>query len=226
MQILFLGAPGAGKGTQCKRLAPELSLAHLSSGDLLREAVKNGTEAGKQAKSYMDQGVLVPDDVLIAMFRDKLSAPECAKGFILDGFPRNLAQAEALDKLLADLKKDMSVVLNIDVDDNLLTERIAGRFSCSNKDCATPYHRSFMKPKVEGKCDKCGSELTQRSDDKVELVAARLKTYYEQTQPLIEYYEKRGLVRTVDGNKDADTIFSDILKALNKTDQVISSTSR
>jgi adenylate kinase len=222
MQILFLGAPGAGKGTQCKRLAPELGLAHLSSGDLLREAVKLGTEAGKKAKSYMDQGILVPDDVLIAMFADKLSAAECARGFILDGFPRNLAQAEALDKLLTDIKKEMSVVLNVDVDDNLLTERIAGRMSCSNKDCATPYHRTFMKPKVEGKCDKCSSELTRRSDDKVELVAARLKTYYEQTEPLIEYYEKRGLLKTVNGNKDPDTIFGDILKALKKNEQVIS----
>lgn len=214
MQILFLGAPGAGKGTQCKRLVPETGLIHLSSGDLLREAVKNGTEAGKQAKSFMDQGVLVPDDVLIAMFRDKLSSPECKKGVILDGFPRNLAQAEALDKLLAELDKNLTAVLNIDVNDKLLTERIAGRMSCSNKDCATPYHRSFMKPKVEGKCDKCGSELTTRSDDKVELVAARLKTYYEQTQPLIDYYSKRGLVKTIDGNQDADTIFSDILNAL------------
>lgn len=223
MQILFLGAPGAGKGTQCKRLAPHLELCHLSSGDLLREAVKNGTEAGKKAKSFMDQGVLVPDDVLIAMFKDKLQAPETKNGFILDGFPRNLAQAEALDNLLEEIGKKLQVVIDVQVDDKLLTERIAGRYSCSNKECAIPYHRTFQKPKVEGKCDKCGSELTTRSDDKVELVEARLKTYYEQTAPLVDYYRKLGIMQTVDGNKEPDAIFSDILNALKKTDQVISS---
>lgn len=215
MQILFLGAPGAGKGTQCKRLSPELGLVHLSSGDLLREAVSAGTEAGKRAKSFMDAGNLVPDEVLIAMFRDKLQAPESKKGFILDGYPRNLAQAEALDKLLVEINKPLDAVIDVGVDDTLLTERIAGRRVCSNKECATPFHIKFAPPKVEGKCDTCGSDLYTRSDDKIELVAARLKTYNEQTAPLIDYYRKKGLLKTVDGNKAADIIFADIMKALN-----------
>lgn len=214
MQILFLGAPGAGKGTQCKRLSRHLDLVHLSSGDLLREAVKAGTEAGKAAKSYMDKGVLVPDQILIDMFRDKLHTPECSKGFILDGFPRNVSQAKSLDELLDELGRSLTVVINVQVSDNLLLERIVGRRVCSNKSCAAPYHVKFAPPKNDNACDLCGSELMQRSDDKADLVDARLKTYNTETAPLIDYYDKRLLLRTVDGDGDADDIFSDILRTL------------
>lgn len=214
MQILFLGPPGAGKGTQCKRLSTKLSLPHLSSGDLLREAVKAGTAAGIKAKSFMDQGVLVPDDVLIAMFREKLQAPECANGFILDGFPRNLPQAEALDKLLSEIKKELDVVINLEVDENKLLDRITGRRICSNKACNTPFHLKFSPPKEDNKCDVCGSPLYQRDDDKAELVAPRLKTYREQTEPLIAYYSKRGVLKTVNGDGDMEDIFQELLKAV------------
>ncbi len=216
MQILFLGAPGAGKGTQCKRVSTELKLPHLSSGDLLREAVKAGTAAGAKAKSFMDKGVLVPDEVLIEMFKEKLSAPECKEGFILDGFPRNVAQAEALDKLLADLKKDLSAVINLSVDFGKLKERITGRRLCSNKSCNAPYHVKYAPPKEDNKCDLCGSELFQRSDDKAELVDERLKTYNEQTAPLIDYYSKRNLLEAIDGNGEADEIYKRIIEFLKK----------
>jgi adenylate kinase len=205
MRILFLGAPGAGKGTQCKRLATKLSLPHLSSGDLLREAVKQGTPAGIAAKGFMDKGQLVTDAILIDMFREKLSSPSCANGFILDGFPRNLAQAKALDVLLDELNAQLSCV----------TERITGRRTCGNKSCAQVFHTKFAPPKKEGICDDCGAELTQRSDDKEELVAARLKTYREQTEPLIEYYGSKGNLQTVRGEGEPDQIFEEILKTLN-----------
>lgn len=217
MQILFLGAPGAGKGTQCKKIAADLKLPHLSSGDLLREAVKAGTAAGVQAKSYMDKGAFVPDDVLIAMFEEKLSSPDCKNGFILDGFPRNVAQAEALDKLLAKIKKDLTVVIDLAVDLGKLRDRIVGRRLCSNKACNAPYHVSFHPPIVENSCDLCGTELFQRSDDKEELVDTRLKTYSEQTEPLIAYYAKRNILKTVDGNGNADDIYktlTDVFKSL------------
>ena len=214
MQILFLGAPGAGKGTQCKRIANELKLPHLSSGDLLREAVKAGTAAGGKAKSFMDQGVLVPDEVLIEMFAEKLSAQECKGGFILDGFPRNVAQAEALDKLLAELKKDLTVAVDLTVDFGKLKERITGRRLCSNKTCNAPYHVKFAPPKQDNACDLCGTELFQRSDDKEELVDARLNTYNEQTQPLIAYYNKRGILKTVDGNGEQDAIYSELINTI------------
>lgn len=218
MQILFLGAPGAGKGTQCKRVSAQFKLPHLSSGDLLREAVKAGTPAGVQAKSFMDQGVLVPDEVLIAMFREKLSSAECQNGFILDGFPRNLAQAQSLDNLLTDINKVLDVVINIDVDDSLITERIVGRRTCSKKECGAVYHLKFAPPcqKDDGTlvCCLCDSPVATRSDDKEELVAARLKTYHDLTQPLIDYYGKRSLLKTVDGSGEPDAIFAAILKVL------------
>ncbi len=217
MRILFLGAPGAGKGTQCKRLSAKLNLPHLSSGDLLREAVKAGSPAGVEAKGYMDKGVLVPDPVLIKMFGEKLSSEECKNGFILDGFPRNLAQAQSLDELLESLKSNLTTVINLEVDDSLLTERICGRWTCSNKACAAVYHVKFAPPKAEGKCDVCGSELGQRADDKEELVKARLNTYREQTQPLIEYYTQKKLLKTVKGEGDQEEIFQDILKSTKVT---------
>lgn len=220
MQILFLGAPGAGKGTQCKRVAAQLNLPHLSSGDLLREAVKQGTAAGASAKGYMDKGQLVPDNVLIDMFRDKLATPECKHGFILDGFPRNAAQAEALDKLLAEIKKDLTIVVDLSVDFGKLKERITGRRLCANKDCNNPYHLKFHPPQKDNVCDLCGSELYQRSDDKEELVDARLKTYTDQTEPLIDYYSRRNLLKSVDGNGEADDIYRRIIDLLQSCKKV------
>jgi adenylate kinase len=217
MRILFLGAPGAGKGTQCKRLAAKLSLPHLSSGDLLREAVKAGTPAGVSAKEFMDKGVLVPDEVLIKMFGEKLSSPDCKGGYILDGFPRNLAQAKSLDELLTSLNSNLSTVINLEVDDSLLTERICGRWTCSNKACAAVYHVKFAPPKAEGKCDVCGSDLSQRADDKEELVKARLNTYREQTEPLIDYYTQKKILVTIQGEGDQDVIFNNILQSLKVT---------
>jgi adenylate kinase len=214
MQILFLGAPGAGKGTQCKRLSKCLNLPHLSSGDLLREAAKNETPVGLTANTYMVKGNLVPDNILIDLFREKLSQPECESGFILDGFPRNIAQAHSLDQLLEELDKSLTVVVNIQVEKDLLLERIVGRRICSNKDCNTPYHIKFVPPKDDNICDICGSPLTQRSDDKEELVAERLKVYEKQTAPLIEYYDSRLLLRTIDGDGDADEIFADVLRTI------------
>lgn len=217
MRILFLGAPGAGKGTQCKRLAAKLSLPHLSSGDLLREAVKAGTPAGVSAKEFMDKGVLVPDEVLIKMFGEKLSSPDCKGGYILDGFPRNLAQAKSLDELLTSLNSNLSTVINLEVDDSLLTERICGRWTCTNKACAAVYHVKFAPPKAEGKCDVCGSDLSQRADDKEELVKARLNTYREQTEPLIDYYTQKKILVTIQGEGDQDVIFNNILQSLKVT---------
>lgn len=214
MRILFLGAPGAGKGTQCKRLSTKLNLPHLSSGDLLREAVKEGTPAGLAAKSFMDKGVLVTDDILIAMFKEKLSSPACANGFILDGFPRNIAQAKALDAMLEEVKAPLTCVVNLHVDDSLLTERITGRRTCANKGCGSVYHIKFAPPKQDNICDVCGSQLSQRHDDKEELVSARLKTYREQTQPLIEYYDGKKILRTVHGEGDPDQIFAEIVTTL------------
>lgn len=215
MRILFLGPPGAGKGTQCKRLADKLHVPHLSSGDLLRDAVKAGTPTGVAAKEFMDKGVLVPDNVLIDMFRERLSQKQCANGFILDGFPRNLAQAEALDRMLDEIKQSLSVVLNLQIADHLLTDRITGRRVCSNKSCNAVYHINFAPSKKPGVCDLCGADLYQRSDDKEELVKERLATYHKQTAPLIDYYDKKLLLRTIDAEGDQDAIFADICHTLN-----------
>jgi adenylate kinase len=212
MRILFLGPPGSGKGTQCKKLADKLKVKHLSSGDLLREAVAQNTEAGIQAKSYMDAGKLVPDPVLIAMFRENLTNPDVAKGFILDGFPRNVAQAESLDELLNELHASLDSVLNLIIEDKFLTERITGRRSC--KKCGAVYHIKFAPPKTPDICDVCGSPLVQRSDDREELVKKRLETYREQTEPLIEYYDLRHILKTIVAEGEPDQVFSLILQAL------------
>ncbi len=217
MRILFLGAPGAGKGTQCKKLSTKYALPHLSSGDLLRDAVKNNTPAGVAAKEFMDKGQLVPDKVLIDLFREKLSQPECAsKGFILDGFPRNRAQAESLDQLLSELNQSLDTVIDLKTSDSLLEERITGRRVCPNKACNAVYHVNFSPAKKDGVCDLCGAELSHRSDDKPELVKQRLSVYHELTAPLIDFYggANKNLVVTVNGEGEQDAIFADILKAL------------
>jgi len=212
MRILFLGPPGSGKGTQCKKLAQKLKLPHISSGDLLREAVAHNSPAGKSAKAFMEAGKLVPDIVLIEMFKEKLSAKESAQGFILDGFPRNVNQAESLDALLGELKVSLNAVLNLKIDDKLLSERITGRRSCTN--CGAVYHVKFAPPVKPDICDVCGGQLIQRSDDKEELVKERLLTYRQQTEPLIEYYQARNLLLTVDAEGDPEIIFSSILQVL------------
>ncbi|MBK7749666.1 MAG: adenylate kinase [Candidatus Obscuribacter sp.] len=215
MRILFLGAPGAGKGTQCKRLSEKFALLHLSSGDILREAVRNGTKAGLAAKDFMDKGQLVPDPVLIDLFREKLSADECKKGFILDGFPRNLAQAESLDHLLGDINANLDHVIDLETSDDLLEERITGRRVCPNKACNAVYHVKFSKPAKDGICDKCGTELTHRSDDKPELVKQRLSIYHELTAPLIDFYKGKKILCEVSGEGEQEDIFANILKTLN-----------
>lgn len=217
MQILFLGAPGAGKGTQCKLLSEKFGLKHLSSGDLLREAVKQKTDAGLAAKSFMDKGHLVPDEVLIAMFEEVLEGLN--HGFILDGFPRNTAQAKALDELLGKLQTKLQTVVNLKTSDELLEKRITGRRVCPNKECNAVYHIEFHPPKDEGICHQCQSPLNHRSDDKPDVVKQRLSIYREQTEPLIEYYNQKGLLVTVNGEGSPEMVFQQLLKVLKVTCQ-------
>jgi adenylate kinase len=214
MRILFLGAPGAGKGTQCKKLSSKFNILHLSSGDLLREAVKNGTAAGLAAKDFMDKGQLVPDNVLIDLFEEKLSSSACAGGFILDGFPRNAAQAASLDQLLIKISANLDAVIDLETADGLLEERITGRRICPNKVCNAVFHLKFSPSKKGAQCDQCETELVQRSDDKPELVKERLAVYHSLTAPLIDFYKMKGLLQTVSGEGEQDLIFNNILCAL------------
>ena len=212
MYIILLGAPGAGKGTQAAIVARELRLVHIATGDLFRQALEQGTELGIKAKSYMERGVLVPDDITIGMVLERLSAPDCEEGAILDGFPRNLEQAEALDKALAQQGKDIDKVIYIKVSEAELLERLSGRWICRN--CQMPYHAVNSPPRVWGKCDKCGGELYQRPDDTVETVKQRLKVYFAQTAPLIDYYAKVGKLLEIDGEGGVDKVGSRIIAAL------------
>lgn len=214
MQVLFLGAPGSGKGTQCKKLSAKLGLAHLSSGDLLRAAIRENTATGLKAKEFMDKGLLVPDPVLIDMFREALSMPALKKGFILDGFPRNLAQAESLDKLLDELDMKLNAVIDMEIDTALLEERLVGRRSCPNKVCNNVFHVKFAPPKVENVCDYCQSQLMHRSDDKVEVVSSRLETYKRETEPLIGFYKGKGVLQSLNADDTPEHIFEQILKVL------------
>jgi len=214
MYILLMGPPGAGKGTQAERLIEDFKLPHISTGDMFRAAVKAGTAMGKEAKKYMDAGGLVPDEVTIGIVREGLAKPECADNFMLDGFPRTLEQAQALDKIMADMGKKLDVVLNITVPDSELVNRVVGRRVC--KSCGATFHVSFNKPKVDGKCDKCGGELYQRNDDKAETVINRLDAYPKQTEPLFDYYKKAGIYKEVNGLQHIDTVYQDVKKALGK----------
>lgn len=210
--IVLIGAPGAGKGTQAARLREVLNLSHVASGDLFRENLKNQTELGLKAKAYMDRGELVPDDVTIAMVMERLSRPDCANGALLDGFPRTIAQAEALDQALAATGRKISVVPYIAVPDEVLVERLSGRWLC--RVCGEAYHTLFNPPRRAGVCDKEGGELYQRDDDRPETVRNRLKVYWQQTSPLIDYYRRRGVLIEINGNQAIETVEADLKAAV------------
>jgi adenylate kinase len=212
MNIIFLGAPGSGKGTQAKIVSTLLSIPQVSTGDILREAVKNQTEQGKLAKSYMDAGKLVPDEVVIGIIRERLAEADCAKGYILDGFPRNVAQAEALETMLSTMSKKIDRVLNLDVPDDILKVRLVGRRVC--RKCGASFHVEFNKPKVDGVCDYDGGELYQRSDDNEASVATRLETYHTQTKPLLDFYGRENILVTINGNQDISKVQADLVKAV------------
>ena len=219
MNLVLLGPPGAGKGTQAKRLQQSRGLVQLSTGDMLRAAVASGSEVGKAAKSVMDAGRLVPDDIMVRMIAERIDQPDCAKGFILDGFPRTLPQAEALDRMLAERGRRLDAVIEMVVDVEALVERIAGRFTCAK--CGEGYHERFRRPTVEGVCDKCGGrEFTRRADDKPEVLRPRLEAYSRQTAPLLPYYEGRGLLRKVDGMADVDSVGRQIDAIVAEVDRV------
>lgn len=213
MNIILLGPPGSGKGTQAKMIADKFKVRHISTGDILRENVRNGTPLGVEAKKFMEAGKLVPDSLLIDIIKDRLAKDDVKAGWMLDGYPRTIPQAEALDKILPSLGQKISVVLNIDVPDQELIKRVTGRRMCK---CGTTYHVQFNPPKAAGKCDACGSDLYQRADDTEETVKQRLQAYHAQTQPLIDYYTKRGIVATVLGIGDIKAIFGEIVKVLEK----------
>lgn len=212
MYVVFLGAPGAGKGTQAADVARKLNMVHISSGDLFRQALGKGTELGKKAKSYMERGELVPDEVTTQMVLERLAVPDCARGVILDGFPRNLAQAQALDKALKQQQKAVDKVILLEVSDEELIKRLSGRRICRN--CQAVYHIMNSPPKVAGKCDKCGGELYQRPDDNVETIKNRLEVYAAQTAPLIDYYRKQGKLTEVRGEGGVDVVSGKIIEVL------------
>ena len=212
MNVLLMGPPGAGKGTQADLIKDRYPIPHISTGDMFREAVSTGTELDKEAKKYMDSGKLVPDEVTIGIVQERLAQDDCKEGFLLDGFPRTVKQAEALDQVLAKLGKKVEAAINITVPEDILYERMSGRISC--KDCKTVYHLKFNPPAKAGICDKCGGELIQRSDDQGDTVKRRLEVYAEQTNPLIEYYEKQGVLNDIDGNRDSQAVFADIVKVM------------
>ncbi|CAH8719053.1 adenylate kinase [Paenibacillus thiaminolyticus] len=212
MNILFMGPPGAGKGTQAERIVAEFGIPHISTGDAFRKAMNEGTPIGLKAKQYIDQGLLVPDDVTVGIVRERLTQPDCEAGFLLDGFPRTLAQAEALDGILTELGRKLDHVINLSVDRDLLLARLTGRRIC--KSCGATYHVMFNPPTQAGVCDKCQGELYQRSDDTEEKVGTRLDEYINKTAPLLEYYGNKGLLREVDGEKEIDTVTSEIVSLL------------
>ncbi|HEY8490378.1 MAG TPA: adenylate kinase [Dehalococcoidia bacterium] len=212
MHIVLLGAPGAGKGTQAETLVRETGLLHVSTGDMIREAMQQGTEAGKQAKAYYDRGDLVPDGIIIRMLLDRIAQPDAAKGFILDGFPRNVEQARALDAALTERGGGIDRVLYIKVSREELLDRLSGRWLCRR--CGAVYHEKFQPPRTPGVCDRCGGELYQRSDDTRETAENRLRVYFEQTAPLIDYYRERGKLVEVNGEQPVEAVGRDLLAAL------------
>ena len=203
LNIVLMGLPGAGKGTQAERIVDEFQIPHISTGDMFRSAIKEGTSLGLEAKSYMDKGLLVPDEVVIGIVRERLGNDDCKNGFLLDGFPRTVEQAKALDTMLQDLKKEIDHVIYIDVEQDSLLKRLTGRRIC--RQCGATYHLIFNPPQHEDTCDKCGGELYQRDDDKEETVATRLEVNLSQTKPLREYYSNKIVLRIINGNQDIDT---------------------
>lgn len=212
MRAILLGPPGAGKGTQAETIVNEFKVPHVSTGDMFRKNIKEETELGKKVKAYLDKGMLVPDELTVEIVKDRLLQDDCKNGFLLDGFPRTLEQADALDKVLSEMGTKLDKVINIQVDPKLLVDRAVGRRIC--KDCGQTYHLIFNKPSKEGICDKCGGELYQRKDDTEETVANRINVYQEQTQPLIEYYTKKGIILDINGEQPIDKVGSDIISNL------------
>jgi adenylate kinase len=220
MKIIMLGAPGAGKGTQAKRIAEQYGIPHVSTGDIFRANIKEQTPLGMEAKSYMDRGELVPDELTVKILLDRVAKDDCKNGYVLDGYPRTIPQAEVLDKAIEETKDPSAIgadekidfAINVDVPDENSINRMSGRRACLK--CGATYHIQYMPPKTEGICDKCQSELVIRDDDKPETVRNRLSVYHEQTAPLIDYYSNKGILRTVDGTKDVDEVFSDIKNIL------------
>lgn len=203
-----MGLPGAGKGTQAEKIVQKYGIPHISTGDMFRAAIKDETDLGLKAKSFMDKGELVPDEVTIGIVRERLSKDDCEKGFLLDGFPRTVAQADALENILSDLDKKIDYVINIDVDQSILMERLTGRRIC--KDCGATYHLVFNPPAKDGVCDRCGGELYQRADDNEATVQNRLDVNIKQTKPLLDFYETKGYLRNIDGQQDINKVFSDL----------------
>ncbi len=212
MKIIMLGAPGAGKGTQAKKIAEKYGIPHISTGDIFRANIKGGTELGMKAKTFMDQGKLVPDEITIGMLMDRIKADDCAKGYVLDGFPRTIPQAESLTAALSERGEAIDYAINVDVPDENIITRMGGRRACLS--CGATYHVQFNPPKAEGVCDVCGSALVLRDDDKPETVKNRLSVYHEQTQPLIDYYQKAGVLKEVDGTQELNRVFADIVEIL------------
>ncbi len=212
MKIIMLGAPGAGKGTQAKMIAEKYGIPHVSTGDIFRANIKNGTELGMEAKKYMDQGLLVPDELTVKILLDRVAQEDCANGYVLDGFPRTIPQAEVLDKALSELNETIDFAINVDVPEENIVRRMSGRRACLA--CGATYHIEHIPPKQEGICDTCGQPLVLRDDDKPETVLNRLKVYHEQTQPLIDFYTNKGVLKAVDGTVDMSDVFNAIVAIL------------
>lgn len=212
MKIIMLGAPGAGKGTQAKKIAEKYQIPHISTGDIFRANIKGGTELGMKAKAFMDQGMLVPDEITIGMLMDRIAQADCANGYVLDGFPRTIPQAESLTKALAGKGEAVDYAINVDVPDENIINRMSGRRACLG--CGATYHVQFNPPVKEGVCDTCGQDLVLRDDDKPETVKKRLDVYHQQTQPLIDYYKTAGVLAEVDGTQPMDIVFQGIVEIL------------
>ena len=219
MKIIMVGAPGAGKGTQAKRIAEKYGIPHISTGDIFRANLKEGTELGLKAKVFMDKGALVPDEITIGMLMDRIHQADCKDGYVLDGFPRNIPQAEALTKALSEANESMDAVVDVDVPDENIMDRMSGRRTC--RKCGEGYHTKYNPPKVDGICDVCGGELYIRDDDKPETVKKRLTVYHDQTQPLIDYYTKQGILKSVNGTQMMEKVFADIVKILDSCEEAV-----
>jgi adenylate kinase len=212
MRLMLLGPPGAGKGTQAESISKEFDIPHISTGDIFRENIKQGTELGRKAQSYMNQGLLVPDELVVDLVKDRLLKEDCIKGFLLDGFPRTIYQADALDAELSKMERALDRAINIQVKKEILIERAVGRRVC--KSCGAAFHIKFKPSEIEGVCDRCGGELQQRKDDLEETVIKRIEVYLEQTEPLIEYYSQKGILLNIDGEQEIQTVFEDIINGL------------